>query len=62
VRCGRYKSRQSSHRNCARMAELADALDSGAKTTGLANSLPSTQPAEKAGFVFGVRWSTLAGF
>jgi len=44
------------------VAELADALDSGAKTTRLANPVPSTQPAENAGFVFGARWRTLAGF
>ena len=44
------------------MAELADALDSGAKTARLANPVPSTEPAENAGFVFGARWRTLAGF
>jgi uncharacterized protein DUF4238 len=44
------------------MAELADALASAAKTDRLANGVPSTKPAENAGFVVCGHWRTLAGF
>jgi hypothetical protein len=46
----------------AQVAELADALDSGAKTARLANIVPSTQPAENAGFFIVGRWHLLAVF
>jgi hypothetical protein len=44
------------------MAELADALDSGAKTSSFSSLLPSIQTSENSGFDFCGRWRSLVSF
>jgi hypothetical protein len=46
----------------AQVAELADALDSGAKSAIPASPLPTIQPSDNPRFDFVAHWRVLAGF